>query len=116
MGRYVLRTAAHKRNTTKPETQSQKIYTSTMVLRYDTTAFQQCKRIKLQLVKETRMAVSAMGQSPMRSIDIGEKPSTTEETISGNDFELFEVLKWAYDLEMIALTLTCPESPVVVRA
>jgi hypothetical protein len=24
MGRYVLRTAAHKRNTTKPETQSQK--------------------------------------------------------------------------------------------
>jgi hypothetical protein len=36
------------------------------------------------------MAVSAMGQSPMRSIDIGEKPiGTTEETISGNDFELF---------------------------
>jgi hypothetical protein len=36
------------------------------------------------------MAVSAMGQSPMRSIDIGEKPiGITEETISGNDFELF---------------------------
>jgi hypothetical protein len=35
------------------------------------------------------MAVSAMGQSPMRSIDIGEK-STSEETISGNDFELLK--------------------------
>jgi hypothetical protein len=36
MGRYVLRTAAHKRNTTKPETQSQKdIHINHGGLRYD---------------------------------------------------------------------------------
>jgi hypothetical protein len=97
-GRYALRTAAHKRNTTKPETQSQRYTHQPWWFSDTTTAFQQCKRIKFQLVKEPEWQFQQWANRQCGLLILGRnRLAIAEETISGNDFELFEVLKWAYD-------------------